>query len=53
MHIDMTMLFIAIATAAGSVVTCVGMHLATLVVLARTLDRWFTHAIGAPSAAWC
>ena len=44
MHIDMSMLLIAISTAVVSVVGCVGMHLATLVTLSRTLDRWFSHA---------
>ncbi len=39
-----TMIVVAILTAATAVVTCVGLHLAMLVVLSRTLDRWFKWA---------
>lgn len=39
-----TMLVVAILTSATAVVTCVGMHLGTLVLLSRTLDRWFKWA---------
>jgi hypothetical protein len=34
----------AFLVAVMAVVTCVGIHLATLVVLSRTLDRWFKRA---------
>ena len=38
------MFFVAILTVTTAVVICVGLHLATLVVLSRTLDRWFKRA---------
>jgi hypothetical protein len=38
------MLLVAIVTVSVAVVSCVGLHLATLVVLSRTLDRWFKRA---------
>jgi hypothetical protein len=38
------MVFVAILTVTIAVVACVGLHLATLVVLSRTLDRWFKWA---------
>jgi hypothetical protein len=38
------MVFVDVLTVAAAVVTCVGLHLATLVVLSRTLDRWFKRA---------
>jgi hypothetical protein len=39
-----SMLPLAALTVAAAVVICVGLHLATLVVLSRTLDRWFKRA---------
>src|SRR5262245_43563437 len=36
--------FAAFALAIVAVVTCVGIHLVTLVVLSRTLNRWFKRA---------
>lgn len=36
--------FAAFLVAVVAVVTCVGIHLGTLVVLSRTLDRWFKRA---------
>ena len=38
------MLVVAILTVTTAVVVCVGLHLATLVILSRTLDRWFKRA---------
>ena len=38
------MFFVAVAVVAVAVVACVGLHLGTLVTMARTLDRWFSHA---------
>jgi hypothetical protein len=35
---------IAFFVVAVAVITCVGIHLATLVILSRTLDRWFNRA---------
>ena len=35
---------IAFVIAAVAVISCVFMHLATMVVLSRTLDRWFKRA---------
>jgi hypothetical protein len=35
---------IAFLVVAVAVITCVGIHLATLVILSRTLDRWFKRA---------
>jgi hypothetical protein len=36
--------FAAFLVAVTAVVTCVGIHLGTLVILSRTLDRWFKRA---------